>query len=172
MASKKKKRRNLTWKETLFLIMSLLLAIVFLPTTVMLCVGMLPTIVCAAVDKTRGMVRTMSVGAMNLAGCVPFVMELWAKGHNFAIAFDYIVQPRTIIVMYFAAAMGYLIDWAMTGIVRSIMLEKAKGRVKDIEKRHAALSVRWGAEVNGQIPLDPEGFPLEDVAEADAAKND
>ncbi len=157
----KKTRRKLTWKETLFLVFALLLAIVFLPTTVMLCVGMLPTIVCASVDRTRGMVRTMSVGAMNLAGCIPFVMELWAKGHTFEISFDYLVQPRTIIVMYFSAAMGYLIDWAMTGIVCSIMIEKAKGRIKDIEKRHAALAERWGREVNGLIPLDPEGFPLE-----------
>lgn len=160
--AKKKKKRKLTWKETLFLVMSLLLAIVFLPTTFMLCVGMLPTVVCGAVDRTQGMVRTMTVGAMNLAGCIPFIMGLWAKGHTFPMAFDYLVDPKTIIVMYFAAAMGYLIDWAMTGIVSSIMVEKGKGRIKDIEKRHAALTERWGKEVNGLIPLDEEGFPIEE----------
>lgn len=172
MAKPAKKKRKLTWKETVFLVLSLLMAIVFLPTTVMLCVGMLPTIVCSLVDKTRGMVRTMSVGAMNLAGCIPFVIELWAKGHTFDISFNYLIQPRTIIVMYFAAAMGYLIDWAMTGIVRSIMVEKAKGRIRDIEKRHKALTERWGREVNGLVPLDPEGFPFEEPADAPAQKED
>lgn len=170
--AKPKKKRKLTWKETMFLVLALLMAIVFLPTTLMLCVGMLPTIVCGAVDKTRGMVRTMSVGSMNLAGCIPFVIELWAKGHTFEISFDYLVQPRTIIVMYFAAAMGYLIDWAMTGIVRSIMVEKAKGRIKDVEKRHNALIERWGREVSGRIPMDPEGFPLETAPASDAKEND
>jgi hypothetical protein len=161
MAKKKKNRKKLGWQAILFLILSLLMAIVFLPTTAMLCVGMLPTVVCGLVDKTKGMVRTMSVGSMNLAGCVPFIIELWAKGHSFEVTFEYLIQPRTIIVMYFSAAMGYLIDWAMTGIVCAIMVEKAKGRIKDIEKQHLALMERWGEEVNGKIPLDPEGFPLE-----------
>lgn len=172
MAKPQKKRRKLTWKETVFLVLALLMAIVFLPTTLMLSIGMLPTIVCSLVDKSKGMVRTMSVGAMNLAGCIPFVIELWSKGHTFDISFDYLVQPRTIIVMYFAAAMGYLIDWAMTGIVRSIMVEKAKSRIRDIEKRHNALIQRWGREVNGLIPLDSEGFPLDEPADGDAGKND
>ncbi len=168
--AKKKPKRKLTWKETLFMVIGLLMAIVFLPTTIMLGVGMLPTIVCASVDRTKGMVRTMTVGAMNLAGCIPFIIELWAKGHTFDISFDYLIQPRTIIVMYFAAAMGYLIDWAMTGIVCSIMIEKAKGRIKDIEKRHTALVERWGIEVNGLIPLDPDGFPLEKEAKEEKAE--
>lgn len=159
--AKKKPRKKLSWQATVFLVMSLLLAIVFLPTTILLSIGMLPAIVCALVDKTRGMVRTMSVGAMNLAGCIPFVIELWTNGHTFEVAIEYIVQPRTIIVMYFSAAMGYLIDWAMTGIVCSVMVEKARGRIRDIEKQHNALTERWGEEVNGRIPLDPEGFPLE-----------
>ena len=160
MAPSKKKKRKMSMQARIFLVLGMLMAIVFLPTTTMLMVGMLPTIICSLVDKTRGMVRTMSVGAMNLSGCIPFVIELWARGNDFEVAFDYLIEPRTIIVMYFAASMGYLIDWAMTGIVSSVMVEKAKGRIRDIEKRHAALIERWGEEVTGRIPVDSEGFPL------------
>jgi hypothetical protein len=168
MAKTKKNKKPMSWQARMFMVLGLLMAIVFLPTTTMLMVGMLPTIVCALVDRTRGMVRTMSVGAMNLSGCIPFIIELWGRGNNFEVSFDYLTTPRTVIVMYFAAAMGYLIDWAMTGIVCSVMVEKAKGRIKDIEKRHADLVKRWGEEVTGRLPLDPEGFPLEEEKKDEA----
>lgn len=155
-----KKKKKMSMQARVFLVLGMLMAIVFLPTTTMLAVGMLPTIICSLVDKTRGMVRTMSVGSMNLSGCIPFIIELWGRGNDFESAFDYLVEPRTIIVMYFAAAMGYLIDWAMTGIVCSVMVEKAKARIRDIEKRHQALIKRWGEEVAGRIPVDSEGFPV------------
>ncbi|MBN8521926.1 MAG: hypothetical protein J0L77_08550 [Alphaproteobacteria bacterium] len=153
----------MSWKRNLFITVGTLLGVVFLPTTIILAVGMLPTGAALLIDKTRGKVRTLTIGSMNLAGCVPFILELWMRGHTFDNAMGYLMEPRTIVVMYFAAAIGYMIDWAMTGIVIGIMSEKGKARVKQIEKEKQALITRWGEEVTNTLPLDEDGFPIVSV---------
>ncbi|PZQ47722.1 MAG: hypothetical protein DI551_02870 [Micavibrio aeruginosavorus] len=143
--------------------MGLLLGIMFWAVAILLIVGMIPTIVAAIVDRTKGKVRTLTIGAINFAGCAPFALEIFKRGNDLHTAISYVVQPRTIVVMYLAAGVGYMIDWAMTGIVSSIMVQRAKGRTKEIKKQQAQLIERWGVEVTGTIPLDEYGFPKEEI---------
>ena len=159
----KKKKQN-AWKAQIFLIVSLIMAVMFSAMAVILLVGMIPTIVAAIVDRTKGKMRSMTIGAINFAGCTPFLVEVFNKGNDISTAVSYIVQPRTIVVMYMAAGMGYLVDWAMTGIVSAIMVQRAKGRIKEIQKQQKDLVDRWGMEVTGTIPLDEFGFPKENFA--------
>lgn len=163
MAKKKKKPRS-TWKAQIFLIATLMLGVMFSAMAVILLVGMIPTIVALIVDRSQGRMRAMTVGAINFAGCTPFLVEVFKKGNTIETAITYITQPRTIVVMYMAAGMGYLIDWAMTGIVSAIMVQRAKGRIKEIKKNQKDLIERWGPEVTGTIPLDEFGFPKESFA--------
>lgn len=152
------------WKGQVLMIFSLMACVLFSAMSIILVIGMIPTIVAAVVDRTEGRMRMFTVGAINIAGCAPFMIEVFKKGNNVETAVSYIMQPRTIVVMYFAAGMGYLIDWAMTGIVSSIMVKKAQGRLKDIQGAQQELIQRWGPEVTGTIPLDEYGFPRENAA--------
>ncbi len=148
----------------ILLIAFFFMSLLFSAVAIILVVGMIPTIVAGIVDKSRGHIKTLTVGAINFAGCTPFMIEVFKKGNDIETAINYILQPRTIVVMYFAAGMGYLIDWAMTGIVSSIMVQRAKARVKEIQKQQKELTDRWGQEVTGTIPLDEYGFPLDNFA--------
>ena len=165
---KKKKVSNRTpvssnkpLKRQLFLMSGLLMAIVFLPTTVLLGIGMMPTIAAVFVDRSKRKTKAITVGAMNLAGSMPFVLELWTEGHNFDKAFSIVTDAKAIVVMYAAAAVGYLIDWAMTGIIAGFLLQRGKSRLKAIDKRQAELVDRWGEEVTGEVAVDQYGFALE-----------
>lgn len=161
----KKKSKKTAVKIQIFLIISVLVGILFSAISMILAVGMIPTLVAVIVDRTEGKMRSLTIGLMNFAGCVPFVIEVFKKGNSVETAITYIVEPRTIVVIYFAAAMGYLIDWAMTGLVSSLVLQKTKNRMKEIEKIKSELVGRWGIEVTGTIPLDQYGFPKGDVVE-------
>lgn len=155
------------WRKQVGVTLLLASAALFLPTTLMLSIGMLPTWVMLFVDRTRERLRALTVGAMNLAGCMPFIMELWERGQTVPMALSYLTQPRTIVVMYFAAAIGYMIEWAVTGLVASMAVQKAKARINSIEKRSADMEERWGAEVNGTMQLDDEGFPIDTMSAKD-----
>ncbi|MFK7840519.1 MAG: hypothetical protein AB8B83_09365 [Bdellovibrionales bacterium] len=159
MAKKVQKKKS--FKGQAFSVAGLLMAIVFLPTTLMLMIGTLPTFAALFVDRTKRKTKVVTVGVMNVAGCVPFILELWTKGHNFERAVEIISNPQAVVVMYSAAAVGYLIDWAMTGIVASFLLQRGKARSKAIKKRQEELVQRWGREITGEVNVDKYGFEVE-----------
>ena len=155
-----------SWK--LMLVVFIVMAAVFLPSSILLFVGMMPTLVAALTDWSPRRTRAITVGAMNLAGCSPFLFQLWSKGHTFEASVDIFTNPEAIIVMYGAAAIGYLIDWSVSGLVAGIVYQQGQARKKAIKKRQADLIERWGPEVTGEMPLDPDGFPLIPVTDKKA----
>ena len=162
MAKKDKdKKKKSGWGLQIMMIFGLLAAVLFMPTTILLVVGMLPTVVAALIDR-KGGARAITVGALNLCGCIPFLMDLWTKGHTTELAVSLITDPLTIIVMYAAAGIGYMIDWALSGIVATILVQRSTSRMEAIRKRQAELVERWGKEVTGELPLDAEGFPVDE----------
>jgi hypothetical protein len=143
-------------------------AMLFLSTTIFLAIAMLPTFVAVLADRTRHKYKAITVGAMNLAGCAPFLLSLWMHGNGVPAAIGLVTNPQTIIVAWLAAAVGYLIDWSMSGIVATVMVQRSAGRLREIQKRQAELAERWGEEVTGDIPLDRYGFRLERPEEGGA----
>ena len=97
---------------------------------------------------------------MNLAGATPFLFHLWLNGHNMDTALTLISAPLTIVVIYGAAAIGYMVNWALSGIVSTVIVQRSHIRLEDIDKRQKELVVRWGEEVSGEVPLGQDGFPL------------
>ena len=144
---------------------AILMALLLMPTTIMLLFGMLPTIVAGVADRSRRGTRTLTIGSMNLAGCTPFLIELWTKGHTADVSLTIISDPRTVILIWSIAAVGYLIDWSMSGIVSTLLVQRAAARLESIKKRQGELIERWGREVTGEMPLDAFGFPIEKMEE-------
>ncbi len=159
MAKKIKNKKS--WQGQIILIFSVLTGAVFLPSTVMLMIGMLPTPFAVLVDRTKGKNKVITVGAMNLAGCSPFLFELWMQDHSFHKSMEIITDPFAIVVMWSAAAVGYVVNWAMTGIVSASLYQRGQSRLKSIQKSQKELVERWGPEVSGNMPLDPDGFPVQ-----------
>jgi len=150
--------------------MALVMALVFMPTTIFLFLAMLPTIVAGVIDRTGKGTMALTVGSMNLAGATPFLLDLWTTGHTVPDALALITNPRTVIVIYCAAGMGYMINWVLSSMVATIMVQHAGLRLKSIKKRQADLVERWGREVTGDVPLDVFGFPIEKKANFETEK--
>lgn len=159
--SRKKKKDGMSWQIQIVLIFVALAGLVMMETTLILLVGMLPTLVAFFIDRTTEKTRVLTVGAMNAAGCAPFVLQLWTTQNSMNSALSIITDPRTIIVMYCAAGVGYIVDWAISGLVGSIMVQRGTMRRNHIAKRQADLVERWGPEVTGELPLDRYGFPIQ-----------
>ncbi len=154
-------QKKMGWRGRILLVGMLLTAVAALPTTVIFFVGMMPTIVSRFTDKSGGLTRVLTVGFMNFAACFPFWYELMQRGHKFDNAIDIISSPIAIIVMYLGAGAGYVIEWVLSSIVAGIMVGRGKKRLDNIQEMQSDLMGRWGHEVNGEIPLDPQGFPIE-----------
>lgn len=157
-----KKKKKMGFREQFTIAFLIAMGMIFKSTAVMLLIGMIPTLVAIIVDKSKEKLKPLTVGAMNLAGCFPFVLELWVSGDNdISSAMSKVLEPRTFVTIYLAASIGYLIDWAMTGIVAQIMYQKGQARLKEIDELMDSLVERWGPEVRGEMQLDEYGFPVD-----------
>jgi hypothetical protein len=157
----RRKKKSMGWNGRILLSFLLIFAVVFLPTTVLLFIGMLPTIVARVADRSPDRSRALTIGFMNFAGCFPFWFQLVEDGHKFENAVVILSQPSTIVIMYAAALAGYLVEWSLAGIVAGMVVQRGNKRLKEIEELQQAMTVRWGNEVTGDVPLDAQGFPIE-----------
>lgn len=157
----KKKKSLFTWKGQMISIFGLLAAIVLMPTAIILVFGMIPTIIAILFDKRSKKTRALTVGALNMAGCTPFLLSLWGTGHDIDNAIIIVTNPLSIVVMWSAAGMGYMIDSALSGIVGTIVEGRAKVRITNIEEYREHLVERWGEEVTGELLLNAYGFSVE-----------
>lgn len=130
-------------------------AAIFLPTTIIWSICMLPTLVAAVIDNHPQKTAWLTVGAMNTAGTVPVWLSLLDSGQYSMLdagraipaTFQLIVQPMSIIVPYGGAAIGWFIYYKVTPLVAAIVQTKNERRLRDIEKRQKALVKKWGEGV-------------------------
>jgi hypothetical protein len=138
-------------------------AAAFLPVTVTLVVGMLPSIAAFLADHSREKTRAVTVSLMNFVACFPFLLDVALAPQIMDSAYAVILNPLSIVIMYLGAVMGYFLDWTMAGISNVIMTTRAKQRLDMIARRQKELVRRWGPEVTGEIPVDQDGFPLHQI---------
>lgn len=162
---KHKKSANSSFSASAMLVLLAVAGVWFMSSALILIIGLMPMFVAFFVDRSPRKTKAVTVGAMNIAGVTPFLMELWTTDHSMDKALTIILDPMAIIVIYSAAAVGYIIDWAVTLTVASFMYQRGVARKKTIEERQAELIKRWGEEVSGKLTLDHEGFPIDDSPE-------
>jgi hypothetical protein len=173
-AKKKQSKKNakLGWRGQLLMIAMIIAAVVFLPSTVLLAVGLLPTVVAGIIDRSKEKTRSITVGCMNFTGCCPYWLDLLTVyGHSINGAAQIITEPLNIVIMYSAALLGYLIDWAMSGMVSTVMIQRAEQRLKKIDREQKELIRRWGRGVTGDYRLDRYGFPVDEQEEVEGRQS-
>jgi MFS family permease len=139
--------------DTLMLAVSggavLFLGIMALPVCILLLAGMAPTIVAYIVDQTPRRTLTLTVGPLNLTGTAPYCLQLWFGADTLHALGAYLTDVYIWLVMYLAAAIGWLLHLGMPLIVRLILeqsIERRKNKLLQIQKR---LRAEWGDGVDG-----------------------
>lgn len=135
---------------TLVIIVGTVLAITALPLCVLFVVGMMPTLVAAIVDRDRSRYLARAVAAMNLAGLVRPVLAVLHIGLNLASVEHVLSDPETWLVMYGAAAIGWLITLGMPSIARLLVDIRADQMQRQLQERADELVKEWGDEVKGR----------------------
>jgi hypothetical protein len=136
----------------------LFLSVVALPVCVLLIVGMTPSIVAYIVDQTPRRTLTLTVAPLNLAGTAPYCMQLWFGVDTMHALGTFIGDVWVWLVMYLAAAFGWLLYLGMPVIVHFLLersIDRRKARLVQIQKK---LRAEWGEDVDaaGAAPGVPE----------------
>jgi hypothetical protein len=129
-------------------VLMLALSIAAAPIAVLLVAGMIPTLVAYIVDQTPWRTLTLTVGPLNLAGTAPYCLLLWSGANTIQALGQYLSNVWVWLVMYLAAAIGWLLHLGMPLVVRFVLeraLDRRKGRLLQLQ---SDLRKDWGAAVD------------------------
>ncbi|MDD3287815.1 MAG: hypothetical protein PHX43_02245 [Alphaproteobacteria bacterium] len=126
----------------------------FIMPTLLIMIGLLPALIALIADEDDDKSLAISVGSMNLAGVVPFIVELWQNGQTFENAFYIIKQPNTWLIMLGAAAVGQLIVFVVSPMMASLALNQAQSRLETLNDSLGKLKEIWGPDVANNQPLE------------------
>lgn len=159
MAKKGKPKKAGVTRVSIFWLGLLVLAVLYIPTTIILLVGLLPSFVAFIVDSRREKYVATSVAILNICGTLPFIFDLWAGGQTIPEAVKIITSPWSWLAMYGAAALGWMLTRAMPPFVALTLNVGRDERIRRLKKRQNHLLENWGnqiAQVNRQIEDDDD----------------
>ncbi len=125
----------------------MLVALLFMPTTMIIMVGMLPSLVAFYVDNDRRKMGAMAILFLNLTPVVVYVMILWGKKHDIVNALDILMDPMTVTVIYFSCFVGMMLNKFIPPIVGDFLRRNGVKRLAKIEKEQKELVKAWGPDV-------------------------
>lgn len=121
--------------------------------TLIVCTGLIPTIVALFTDTDENRSSLATVGYLNFAGVLPFLIDLWQKGQTMEAAVTIIRDPSSWVVMLGAAGVGHLILYVVPPIIASIILINQEGRLKTLREGMTQLEAIWGPDVGTAAPI-------------------
>lgn len=124
-----------------------LIAAPFLMPTLLLLVGMLPTLVALVTDDDEHQSRAVTIGSMNFVGVAPFLIDLWIKGQTMEVALQIARDPQTWLIMLGAAGIGQLLLFTLTPLAASFTLFQEQARLAKLKEGITELKAVWGEDI-------------------------
>ncbi len=121
--------------------------------TLIVCTGFLPTFITMFTDTDPRHSALTTIGYMNLAGVLPFLIELWQKGQTMEAALGIVYRPETWVVMLGAAGVGQLILYVVPHMVATMVVTKQEARRRILRQAKVELESIWGEDVGNTIPI-------------------
>ena len=154
-------------RQFLSLFIAIILVVLFFDSVIVLGVGMIPSGVAFLIDRTRRKHAARTVAWMNLAGCLVVILELWTGGGSIALALELLVEPLNWVIMFGAAAFGWVIYFPLPPIVAGYLTLSQEMKLKELAKKQKALEKEWGKDVRRSAPLDELETLEREIAEAE-----
>lgn len=133
-------------KHTWILVVFVTLVVIALPTMVILFIGMLPSMVALIIDRTKGKSATFCVTGINFIGVFPYIMDLWSGENSFDHALG-MLDIFTMLIMYSAAGMGWIMFMTAPAIISSFVIVMQQKRIATLRGQQKELIEEWGPEV-------------------------
>jgi hypothetical protein len=150
-------KKNKTPKSgTKFILLMIILGTLapFIAPTLLVGLGLLPTLVALFTDTDPRHSGLTTIGFLNLAGVVPFIVELWEKGQTMDAAFGIIRQPMNWLIMFGAAGVGQLILYVVPLAVTMLAVVRTERRMAVLKEGLKQLDGIWGPDVATSKPVD------------------
>lgn len=154
-SARRRRGQKSIFNNVIYLALMIGLLFGLLPTALVLVVGGLPTIVAFVVDRHARHYLSRCVGFLNLAGIAPYLIKIWMH-HTVIAAMQMLTDPFVWLVMYGAAAVGWVIYLSAPSIAWLQVELTGSHRIMILKARQRRLIEEWGEEV-ATIAVDGPG---------------
>lgn len=108
-------------------------------------VGFLPTFICFLFYKSTLIAYAM--GTINFCGILPCIIIVVQKSLNLHATISFIMSTRSLMIMYFAGFIGFLLATSISDITKSMIQSYYKKRRTALVKEQTTLLETWGNDV-------------------------
>jgi len=119
------------------------------PTCALMIFGLVPSIVAYVVDRNTRPMLAFTIAPLNLAGLMPYLLELWTGGDRMPTVVHLLSNVYVWFVIYLSAGAGWLLFLGAPSLVAFVLegsLDRRKARLKMLQH---TLQDDWGPEVGG-----------------------
>lgn len=159
-----------------FVIGLMTLAIISLPTVLLIFFGLMPSIVAMVIDRTDGRYATFCVLGMNLSGLFPFLTDIWFQVHTTDMAIRIMTNVFNLLIIYGSAGFGWMLYMALPPVITTFLSSMSQRRVAVLREKQAQIIEEWGESVTaildsqqGEDQPVPEAAAKPELPEAPAA---
>lgn len=118
-----------------------------LPTMTFLFFAMAPTLVAAISDRGPNRFTWACVGGCNVAGAAPYLFTLWEVDHSISHTIEMLTDVLTMMIIYGAAASGWILYMAVPPISAAFMSIMSQRRVATLRAIQRKLVDEWGTDI-------------------------
>jgi hypothetical protein len=135
------------FKPMLLLILLVPVGLFMLPSTIVLLAALVPTFVARVVDTTPQRYLTLTVGAMNVAGSLWMLHDVWMLGGGFDAVFPTLRDSFGWLAALLGAGAGWVIYGVMGAIAAYFATVQTGIRLRRLQRDQESLVAEWGDPV-------------------------
>lgn len=111
--------------------------------------GLLPGFIAIIIDQDKERYISHIVMSLNLAGLVPYLYKVF-KYKSSATTIETIIDPKTWLVIFSSAAIGWIIYWLVPQVANMCYSVIIKAKISNLRKELDELSEEWGEDIKTQ----------------------
>jgi hypothetical protein len=134
-----------------------ILALYALPLFIVIFGGMMPTLVVYFIDEQPGRYMFRTVGAMNLAGVIPFAESAYQLQSSTGLVGYPISDAQTWLTMYGSAFAGFMLAWVAPMVVGIVLDANHRSKLQRSDAERRNLVREW--EIGKSEFKEPEKTP-------------
>ncbi len=131
----------------LILLLVIMIAVASIPAAILLFIGLVPTLAAKFSDTRSNGSIPKTVAFFNMAGIVPYMMDLIPIGQDMDAGMKVVSDSLTWLIIYGYAGIGWLVVFTVPVVVKAIQRKIIQRRLVIVDKQQEALKEEWSNSV-------------------------
>lgn len=148
-------KKPANFKTGIFFLIVSLVFLIFLPgLSLVLFIGLLPTLGAIISDPTETRAQAFCVGVCNIAGLAPSIHELYSSKFSMKAAYTLIHNEINLLIILCAAAIGWVIFFTVPVITTIFYKSRDRSTLQKLVRRYDELKETWGDAVASSSAIE------------------